>query len=90
VVVTADIPLAARCLDKRALVLGADGREFTRERIGDALATRALKSDLRGAGVQTFGPRSITGRDRSRFAERLDALVNRALRSAPGDVPQSK
>jgi hypothetical protein len=87
VVVTADIPLAARCLAKRALVLGSDGREFTREMIGDALATRSLKSDLRGAGVHTFGPRGITAKDRSRFAERLDALVNRARRNAPGDVP---
>jgi uncharacterized protein YaiI (UPF0178 family) len=80
VVVTADVPLAARCLARGALVLGNDGREFTREGIGDALATRALKSDLRGAGVQTRGPRALTAKDRSRFAERLDALVNRSLR----------
>jgi hypothetical protein len=84
IVVTADIPLAARCLAKGALVLGNDGREFGRDRIGDALATRALKSDLRGAGVPTHGPRPITARDRSRFAERLDGLVNRALRTARG------
>jgi uncharacterized protein YaiI (UPF0178 family) len=82
VVVTADIPLAARCLAKGALVLGSDGREFTRDTIGSALATRALKSDLRGAGVMTHGPRALTAKDRSRFAERLDALVNRGLRSA--------
>ena len=82
VVVTADIPLAARCLAKGASVLGSDGREFTRDRIGDALATRALKSDLRGAGVQTAGPRGITPKDRSRFAEKLDSLVNRGLRAS--------
>ncbi len=82
VVVTADIPLAARCLAKGALALGNDGREFTIDSIGDALATRALKSELRGAGVQTHGPRGLTAKDRSRFAERLDALVNRALRAA--------
>jgi uncharacterized protein YaiI (UPF0178 family) len=82
VVITADIPLASRCLAQGALVLGSDGREFTREMIGDALATRALKSDLRGAGVQTHGPRAITARDRSRFAEKLDALVNRGMRAA--------
>ena len=39
VVVTADIPLAARCLAKQALVLGTDGREFTSDMIGGALAT---------------------------------------------------
>ena len=83
VVVTADIPLAARCLAKRALVLGSDGREFGLDMIGEALATRALKSDLRGAGVPTHGPRAFTARDRSRFAERLDALVNKGMRAAP-------
>jgi uncharacterized protein YaiI (UPF0178 family) len=82
VVVTADIPLASRCLAKDARVLGSDGREFTRDRIGDALATRALKSDLRGAGVQTYGPRAITAKDRSRFAEKLDALVQKGLRAS--------
>lgn len=82
VVVTADIPLASRCLAKSALVLGNDGREFSAEMIGDALATRALKSDLRGAGVTTHGPRALTAKDRSRFAERLDAVVNRAMRTA--------
>ena len=82
VVVTADIPLASRCLAKLALVVGNDGREFSADMIGDALATRALKSDLRGAGVTTHGPRALTGRDRSRFAEKLDALVNRGLRAA--------
>jgi uncharacterized protein YaiI (UPF0178 family) len=82
VVVTADIPLAARCLAKDALVIGTNGRELTRDTIGDALATRALKSDLRGAGIQTHGPRALSARDRSRFAERLDALVNRGLRAA--------
>jgi hypothetical protein len=82
VVVTADIPLASRCLAKSALVLGNDGREFSAEMIGDALATRALKSDLRGAGVTTHGPRALTPKDRSRFAERLDAIVNRAMRTA--------
>jgi uncharacterized protein YaiI (UPF0178 family) len=82
IVITADIPLAARCLAKQALVLGSDGREFSREMIGDALATRALKSDLRGAGVTTYGPRAITSKDRSRFAEKLDALVNKSMRAA--------
>jgi uncharacterized protein YaiI (UPF0178 family) len=80
VVVTADIPLAARCLAKHARVLGSDGRPFTEDSIGGALATRALKSDLRDAGVQTRGPRAITDRDRSRFAAKLDELVQAGLR----------
>ena len=82
VVVTADIPLAARCLAKRALVLGTDGRPFSEDMIGGALATRALKSDLRGAGVITGGPRPIADRDRSRFASKLDDLVQKGMRAA--------
>jgi uncharacterized protein YaiI (UPF0178 family) len=80
VVVTADIPLAARCLAKGARVLGTDGRPFTEEMIGGALATRELKSYLRESGVASGGPRAISDRDRSRFASRLDELVSRGLR----------
>ncbi len=82
VVVTADIPLAARCLAKQAAVIGTDGRPFTEDSIGGALATRALKSDLRGAGVMTGGPRALSAKDRSRFAEKLDELVQRSLRAS--------
>jgi uncharacterized protein len=82
VVVTADIPLAARCLAKGARVLGTDGRPFTEEMIGGALATRELKSYLRESGTIAGGPRPISDRDRSRFASRLDELVSRGLRAA--------
>lgn len=82
VVVTADIPLAARCLAKGARVLGTDGRPFTEDMIGGALATRELKSYLRESGVASGGPRAISDRDRSRFASRLDELVSRGLREA--------
>jgi uncharacterized protein YaiI (UPF0178 family) len=80
VVVTADIPLAARCLAKGARVVGTDGRPFTEDMIGGALATRELKSYLRESGVASGGPRAISDRDRSRFASRLDELVSRGLR----------
>ena len=80
VVVTADIPLAARCLAKGARALGTDGRPFTEDMIGGALATRELKSYLRESGVVSGGPRAISDRDRSRFASRLDELVSRGLR----------
>ena len=80
VVVTADIPLAARCLAKGARVIGTDGRPFTEDMIGGALATRELKSYLRESGVASGGPRAISDRDRSRFASRLDELVSRGLR----------
>jgi uncharacterized protein YaiI (UPF0178 family) len=76
IVVTADIPLAGRCLEKRARVIGTTGRWFTADNIGDALATRELMSDLREAGEFTGGPRPISRRDRSTFLQKLDELVN--------------
>jgi uncharacterized protein len=80
VVVTADIPLAARCLAAGARVLGPDGRPFTEAMIGDALATRALASELRERGLTAGGPRPLADGDRSRFLTRLDALVQAGLR----------
>ena len=80
VVVTADIPLAARCLASGARVLGPDGRPFTENSIGGALATRELKSYLREAGVHSGGPKAISSRERSRFLSKLDELVRASLR----------
>ncbi len=75
VVITADIPLASRCLKKKAMVLGTTGREFTEENIGEALATRELMSHLRDLGTQTGGPAPFENRDRSRFLHRLDEII---------------
>lgn len=80
VVITADIPLASRCLAAQARVLGTNGRPFSEDSIGGALAMRDLKSQLRDAGVQSGGPRPITARDRSRFLAKLDELLQRAAR----------
>src|SRR5262249_22635757 len=76
VVVTADIPLAARCLAKGARVLDPKGRPFTDNDIGEALALRALMDGLRQAGAMTGGPTPMTPRDRSRFLSKLDEVVN--------------
>ncbi len=84
IVVTADIPLAARCLAKGAQAIGSTGRPFTEDNIGDALATRALLADLRGAGEVTRGPAPFDPRDRSRFLQALEAAVQRALRAKQG------
>jgi len=83
VVVTADLPLAARCLEAGARVLGTTGREFDDESIGGLLATRELKEHLRGAGMVTGGPAPLSGKDRSRFASKLDELVQKGLREFP-------
>lgn len=82
VVVTADIPLAARCMEAGARVLGTTGRVYHEDSIGDRLAMRELKADLRGAGVQSGGPPAISDRDRSRFLSKLDELVQKGLREA--------
>jgi len=80
VVVTGDIPLAARCLEAGARVLGMNGRVFTEDSIGHQLATRELKAHLRETGVSSGGPPPIAAKDRSRFRSKLDELVQRGLR----------
>jgi uncharacterized protein YaiI (UPF0178 family) len=75
IVVSADIPLAARCLDKGALVLGPSGRVFTKDSIGEALATREILSHLRELGTITRGPAPFDKRARSRFLQRLDQMI---------------
>ena len=80
VVITADIPLAARCLEVGAFALGTNGREFTPDSIGSALATREIKASIRESGVATGGPSPISGRDRSRFSNVLDRVVHAAMR----------
>lgn len=82
IVITADIPLAARCLEVGAHALGTNGREFTPDSIGGALATREIKASIRETGVSTGGPRPISARDRSRFSNELDRIVQRALRES--------
>jgi uncharacterized protein YaiI (UPF0178 family) len=82
VVVTGDIPLAARCLEAGARVLGTNGRIFSEDSIGNLLATRDLKAHLREAGVMSGGPASLSARDRSRFLSKLDALVQLGLRES--------
>lgn len=81
IVVTTDIPLAARCLEKGARVLDPKGRVFTQESIGDALASRELMAYLRDMGDSSGGPAPFEARDRSRFLQRLDDLVQAALKA---------
>ena len=81
IVVTADVPLAARCLAKGAAALGPSGRAFTQENIGAALASRELMSHLREVGEITGGPSAFQPRDRSRFLQQLEHAVVRARRA---------
>ena len=75
IVVSGDIPLAARCLAKGSAVLDLRGGAFTADSIGEALASRELLSHLRDLGTVMGGPASIGPRDRSRFLHRLDETV---------------
>ena len=80
IVLTADIPLAARCLQQGAEVLGFKGRAFTAESIGAALASRELMSHLREMGENTGGPAPLQKRDRSEFLNLLDQVIQRVKR----------
>lgn len=80
VVITTDIPLAARCVGKGAYVLGPAGKPFTDDNIGPALATRNLLSELRELGEIAGGPLPFSKRDRSRFLEGLDKAINEIRR----------
>jgi uncharacterized protein len=83
VVVTADIPLASRCLAKGAVVLSAAGKRFTPDNIGNALATRAIREDLRAYGVGG-GPPPFGPRDRSRFLDAMELAVREAKKQVSG------
>jgi uncharacterized protein YaiI (UPF0178 family) len=81
IVITADIPLASRCLKKDALALGSTGREFTNDNIGGALASREMFSEMRECGMNMGGPPPFQKKDRSRFLEKLDQLIQRVRNS---------
>ncbi|KAB1076090.1 YaiI/YqxD family protein [Methylobacterium planeticum] len=81
IVITADVPLASRCVKAGAAVLAPTGKAFTDASVGMALATRNLMQDLREAGTITGGPKPFSARDRSAFLGALDRAVNRLRRS---------
>jgi uncharacterized protein len=80
IVVTADVPLASRCVKAGASVLAPNGKPFTESSVGLALATRNLMQDLREAGAITGGPRPFSPKDRSAFLGALDRAVVRLQR----------
>ena len=83
IAITADIPLAARCLEKGAVVLGPNGKSFDDGNIGAALATREIMSDLRDRGEIRGNNPSFTKQDRVRFLDTLERVVQIAKRN-PG------
>jgi uncharacterized protein YaiI (UPF0178 family) len=81
IVVTADIPLASRCVKAGADVLAPTGKRFSTDSIGMALATRNLMDHLRETGQATSGPKAFGPRDRSNFLSALDNAVTRLTRA---------
>jgi uncharacterized protein YaiI (UPF0178 family) len=81
IVITADVPLAARCVKAGADAIAPNGKAFTPDSIGMALATRNLMDGLRSAGEITSGPRPFSPRDRSAFLSALDLAIVRLKRA---------
>ena len=84
IVITADVPLASRCVKAGAVALSPSGKAFDETSIGMALATRNLMDDLRSAGEITGGPKPFSPRDRSSFLSALDLAVVRLKRDGFG------
>lgn len=86
-VVTADIPLAARIVTKGGIALDPRGELYSEENIGDRLAMRDLLMGLRSDGtIQGGGPRQFSLTDRQRFASTLDRLLTQLLRGKRPDL----
>jgi len=81
-VVTQDIPLAARVLDRGAQVVNPRGERYTADSIAERLSMRNFMEELRGAGVQTGGPAVFHARDRQAFANQLDRWLATRPRGA--------
>ncbi len=88
IVITADILLAERCLEKKARVIGSTGKPFDEDNIGQAVATRELMADLRESGEITGGPPPLTQRDRSQFLQQLDNVIQSIRRKYPPDTAE--
>jgi uncharacterized protein YaiI (UPF0178 family) len=84
IVITADVPLASRCVKSGATVIAPNGKPFTEESIGMVLATRNLLDSLRSAGEITGGPKPFSPRDRSSFLSALDQAIVRLTRAGFG------
>jgi uncharacterized protein YaiI (UPF0178 family) len=82
-VVTADIPLAARAVERGCEALNPRGEHYTKENIRERLAMRNFMEELRSAGVQTGGPGALSQTDRKAFADALDRLLSRQRRGSP-------
>ncbi len=79
-VITGDIPLAARVVEKDGIAIGTRGEVFDDATVHDRLATRNLMEQFRSAGVETSGPKPLSQKDVQAFANSLDRWLVRQLR----------
>ncbi|MFL6196287.1 MAG: YaiI/YqxD family protein [Thermoanaerobaculia bacterium] len=80
VAITADVPLASILVEKQVTVLDPRGMVYTEENVGERLAVRDFMDGLRGAGIETAGPRPYSPKDRQAFAASLDRVLTRAMK----------
>jgi uncharacterized protein len=93
IAVTADIPLASRCMAVGARAIRPTGKPFTEDNMGDTLAIRNLLSELRSSGEVTGGPPPMEKLDRSLFLQQLDVVIQALLRKqrlAAAVLPKSQ
>jgi len=92
IAVTSDIPLADRCLKNGARVIAPNGRVWTEDSIGEAMAKRELMDHLRQMGAITGGPPPFAPADRSRFLARLEETIQaiRRLRDKQKGAPPKR
>lgn len=76
-VITADIPFAAKIIARGAVALNPRGKLYTKETINEALTMRNLKDELRGSGIETGGPAAFNKKDREAFANQLDRFLSK-------------
>jgi uncharacterized protein YaiI (UPF0178 family) len=81
VAVTADIPLASKLVEKKVFVIDPRGVQYDEENVGERLAVRDFMDGLRGAGIETAGPRPYSPKDRQTFAATLDRVLTRAFKA---------
>jgi uncharacterized protein len=88
VAVTADIPLAARLVEKGVLTLDPRGTEYSEDNIGERLSIRDFMEQVRLTGVETGGPRAYGPKDKQSFANSLDRILTRLARSRVQSNPE--
>ncbi len=87
IVITADIPLTARCIERKARVIDGKGRVLTDRDIGEVLATRNLMEELRQTSNMTGGPAPMNDKDRSRFLAKLDETIHAIRKASRTQLP---